>query len=370
MIRIGITGPNGFIATHLISHLHRETDHEVVTCPRTAFDSPGDLEAFVSKCDVVVHSAGVNRGEPTEVESVNAQLAEQLVEACESANVAPRIVFTSTTQRDADNPYGRGKLRAEEILSQWAVKNKSQCVTLVIPNVYGAGCRPFYNSVVATFCHQLTHAEQPKILEDRVVEFVWINDLVPQITKSALNQAVPTKLHVSGGTTLKVSELLSILEEFRDAYFEKNVVPGLGTSLRASLYSTFLSHVDLKDHRHMPPLHTDERGALCEVIKITGGGQVFFSTTKPGITRGNHYHTRKVEWFCVVKGEATIRLRRIGDDKITEFHVSGDRPEFISIPVLHTHSIENSGDSELLTMFWCNEIFDATDADTHFEKVA
>ncbi len=370
MIRIGITGPNGFIAKHLAAYLRRETEHEIVPCPREAFDSLSDLETFVSRCDVIVHSAGVNRGEPSEVEFVNAQLAEQLVEACESAKVTPRFVFTSTTQRNDDNPYGRGKRRAEEILYRWANANNTHCTTLVIPNVYGAGSQPYYNSVVATFCHQLTHNEQPSILDDRTVEFIWINDLIPQIASEILSDESSSERRVTGETTLKVSELLSLLEEFRDAYFVKNVVPELGTPIRASLYSTFLSHIDLNDHRHMPPLHTDERGALCEVIKISGGGQVFFSTTKPGVTRGNHYHTRKVEWFCVVKGEATIRLRRLGEEKITEFHVSGERPEFISIPVLHTHSIENSGDTELLTMFWCNEIFDAADADTHFEKVA
>ena len=128
--------------------------------------------------------------------------------------------------------------------------------------------------------------------------------------------------------------------------------------------------MELEDHRHRPEVKTDDRGQLMEIIKMASAGQVFFSTTKPGVIRGNHYHTRKVEWFCVLKGEAAIRLRSICGGDVREFRVSGDRPDFISIPVLHTHHIENVGDTELLTMFWCNEIFDAADPDTHYAQVA
>jgi len=169
---------------------------------------------------------------------------------------------------------------------------------------------------------------------------------------------------------MAVSRLLEMLKSFRDSYFDRDVVPDLSDRTTQHLYATFLSYLPTDKLRHCPPLHTDNRGSLVEVIKLAQGGQVFFSTTKPGIVRGNHYHTRKVEWFCVLKGEAVIRLRRLGMHEIQEFRVSGSQPEFISIPVMHTHHIENVGDEELLTMFWCNEIFDAHDADTYLEKVA
>jgi UDP-2-acetamido-2,6-beta-L-arabino-hexul-4-ose reductase len=167
-----------------------------------------------------------------------------------------------------------------------------------------------------------------------------------------------------------VSQLLSKLQAIRRAYFEEDAVPDLSDPLDARLYATFLSHVELDDHRHRPRVHADARGQLCEVLRMTGGGQIFYSTTKPGIVRGNHFHSRKVEWFCVLRGEAVIRIRPVGRDNVREFRVSGRSPEFISIPPMHTHQIENIGDDELLTMFWCNEVYQPADPDTFYEQVA
>jgi UDP-2-acetamido-2,6-beta-L-arabino-hexul-4-ose reductase len=147
-------------------------------------------------------------------------------------------------------------------------------------------------------------------------------------------------------------------------------VPDLSDPLDAALYTTFLTYIDLDHHCHRPRVHRDDRGQLFEVLRMAGGGQIFFSTTKPGVIRGNHFHTRKIEWFCVLRGEAVIRVRRVGDERVREFRVSGDSPQFISIPALHTHQIENIGDDELLTMFWCNEIFQPADPDTFYENVA
>lgn len=369
--RVGVTGPNGFVAGWVLRQLRRDPACEVITLARETWGSPSALRTWVSKCDVIIHLAGVNRGEPGEVESKNAALAERLVQACRETATTPHIVYASTKKRTEDSPYGRGKLRAEQTFAAWSEESGASVTTLVIPNVYGAGCKPFYNSVVATFCHQLAQGEQPTIVEDRTIDFIWVGDLaerIARVAKGGKPHAVIT-VQVHGSAALRISELLKILKGFRRDYFERDVVPDLTTPLLSTLYTTFLSHIDLADHVHRPKLHSDARGDLCEVVKTATGGQVFFSTTKPGVTRGNHYHTRKAEWFCVVRGKATIRLRKIDCDEVTEFHVSGEKPEFVSIPVLHTHSIENSGDNELLTLFWCNERFDPADADTHFEEV-
>ena len=148
------------------------------------------------------------------------------------------------------------------------------------------------------------------------------------------------------------------------------MVPDISDRFTANLYATYLSYLDLEEHCHRPEVHADHRGELFEIIRMAGGGQVFFSTTKPGVIRGNHFHTRKIEWFCVLKGEAVIRLRKVGESNIHEFRVSGASPQFLSIPVLHTHQIENVGKEDLLTMFWCNEIFVPEDSDTYYENVA
>jgi UDP-2-acetamido-2,6-beta-L-arabino-hexul-4-ose reductase len=170
--------------------------------------------------------------------------------------------------------------------------------------------------------------------------------------------------------SLRVSELLDKLQRFRKSRFDEGVMPDLTDRFDATLYATLESYFDLDRHAWQPAVHADDRGRLFEIVKLAGGGQVFFSTTRPGVVRGNHYHTRKIEWFCVVEGEAAIRLRRVGTDDVREFRVSGRQPHFVSIPVWYVHQIENTGEGDLLTMFWTNEIFNADDPDTYYEKVA
>ncbi|TWT77783.1 dTDP-L-rhamnose 4-epimerase [Posidoniimonas polymericola] len=368
---IAITGPSGFVAKGLQTRLRTHEGVEVRLIPRSAWDDVHRLAAKLAGCDAVLHIAGVNRGTEDEVRTGNTVMAEKLVRACEANGQTPHVVFSSTTQRDNGSPYGRAKLAAEQTLAEWSHRTGAPLSIAVLPNVYGAGCRPNYNSVVATFCAKLAAGESPQIIEDREVEFIWVGDVAERLCGLLADPPAETRVtRLEGCATLKVSELLAKLEDFRASFFERHIVPDLTSHLDATLYSTFLSYVDLDDHRHTPEVKADNRGELYEIIKLATGGQVFFSTTKPGVIRGNHYHTRKVEWFCVLKGEAVIRLRPIHGGAVKDFRVCGDRPQFISIPVLHTHHIENVGSEELLTMFWCNEVFDQADPDTFYDAVA
>jgi UDP-2-acetamido-2,6-beta-L-arabino-hexul-4-ose reductase len=369
---VGVTGPNGFIAGHLIRYLSHRAGWRVLPCPRSVFQQPGQLAEFVGQSDAVVHLAGMNRGEPEAIYATNTALADQLVAACEQTGRPLQVVFASSTQRDRDNAYGRSKLYGEEQFRLWGERHPDSSVTnLVIPNVFGPGCRPHYNSVVATFCHELAGGREPQIQVDSQVEFVAVGEVIKQIAGILEHHAKGVHtVRVPGVATLQVSALLAKLRAFRDSHTTLNTVPDLTDPFDASLYTTYLSYLDLEQHRHRPQVHSDNRGELFEIIRLAGGGQVFFSTTKPGVIRGNHFHTRKIEWFCVLKGEAAIRLRRVGEQTVHEFRVSGSAPQFISIPALHTHQIENVGDEELLTMFWCNEIFVPEDADTYYEQVA
>ncbi|QDU87398.1 dTDP-L-rhamnose 4-epimerase [Pirellulimonas nuda] len=368
---IGITGPSGFIARHLIERLGREADVTIALCPRDAWDNPLALQFFAARCDAIVHLAGMNRGDDAEIERVNLHLAERLVEALARTDSTPHVLYASTTLRESPTAYGRSKRAAEERFRAWSESTGAPLSVLVTPNVYGAGCKPFYNSVVATFCHQLARGEEPRVIDNREVSLLWVGDLVDHVKKTIYDPPTGVQtIDVPGGAPLCVSDLLTMLRDFRECYFERQVVPDLSEPLRAKLYATFLGYVELEDHRHRPPVRADHRGELFEIIKLAAGGQVFFSTTKPGVIRGDHYHTRKVEWFCVLRGDAVIRLRRVGEGTVREFRVSGAQPEFISIPVMHTHHIENTGSEELLTMFWTSEIFDAQDPDTHYQKVA
>lgn len=375
---IGITGANGFIAEHLRVQLGAAGFH-IKTAGRSEFADPRQLQAFVTGCDAIVHLAGVNRAEESKIFDANVAITQTLIDALISSRSTPHVLFSSSTQRAAENPYGLAKQECERRLEAWGRDCGAAVTSLIIPNVYGPGCRPFYNSVVATFCHQLARGESVQITTDRKVSFVWVNDLVKLVLKELrrrfesggqLSNSCIRMEQVPPTAELTVSELLSLLQEFRTAFFQTGIVPCLREPLRASLYATFLYYVSLDQHQHVPQVHSDDRGHLFEVIKIRDGGQVFFSSTRPGVIRGNHYHTRKVEWFCVLKGEALIRIRRIGTSQVHEFRVNGNHPRFISIPVMHSHSLQNIGNEELLTMFWCNEIFDPQDADTIYEQVA
>ncbi|MDZ4657456.1 MAG: NAD-dependent epimerase/dehydratase family protein [Bythopirellula sp.] len=369
---IGITGPHGFVAGHLARTLSVRQDIKVLPCPRAAFDDESELAKFVALCDVIVHLAGLNRGDDAQVYITNVALANKLIAAADKVMHPLHIVFASSTQRDRDNSYGRSKKYGEMQFAAWARRGMDrQATNLIIPNVFGPGCRPFYNSVVATFCHQIARGHEPRIEVDNEVEFIWVNDLVKRICEQIDNHSEgPQEVRLFGTAKLRVSELLAKLRNFRESHVAHDMVPDISEPLDAALYATYLSHLDLEQHVHRPQVHRDERGSLFEIIRMAGGGQVFFSTTKPGVIRGNHFHTRKIEWFCVLKGEAAIRLRKVDDTEVHEFRVSGEAPQFVSIPVLHTHQIENVGQDELLTMFWCNEIFVPEDADTYFEKVA
>ncbi|MEM9351992.1 MAG: NAD-dependent epimerase/dehydratase family protein [Planctomycetota bacterium] len=368
---VGVTGSGGFVGSHLVRRLRSLDGVDVRECPREAWADDSALADWVAGCDAVVHLAGMNRGEDGEIERVNRGLIDLLLDAASAAGDPPRVVFASSTQSERDNPYGRSKAYGERRVAEWAASASGrESASLVIPNVYGPGCKPFYNSVVATFCHQVAVGESPTVVQDSRIEFVWVNQLVEQISKAALGRDLSGgSVRVSGTAELSVTELLAKIEGFRDSD-ASDVVPDLNDALDASLYATYRYYLPPEAHAIRPTVHADDRGKLFEVIRLAGGGQVFYSTTKPGVVRGNHYHTRKIEWFCVLRGEAAIRMRRVDDDSVHEFRISGEKPEFVSIPVLHTHQIENVGDDELLTMFWCNEIFEAEDPDTFYEQVA
>lgn len=368
--RIGITGIHGFLGSHLRERLLCEEEIDVLAFEDWYFEQGERLKSFAEKCDVLVHLAAMNRGDQEQLYNVNVGLVETLVDALQQTHSCLHVIFASSTQCTLDNPYGRSKKEGARLLSQWARSNNAPLSILIIPNIFGDQGKPFYNSVVATFCHQLTHGLQPEIHEDKKLGLIYINELVEEIYKTIENppEAIDSR-EIPPTTSIMVSEILARLNRFREAYYDKHMVPSLEAGFEQSLYNTFLTYMEDSDYEQFPVLHTDDRGSLFEVVKQEDGGQVFFSTTKPGITRGNHYHTRKMEKFCVVKGEAVIRLRRIGTGKVIEYHVCGSKPASIEMPIFYTHSIENVGTEELLTLFWTNELFDRDDPDTIYESV-
>jgi UDP-2-acetamido-2,6-beta-L-arabino-hexul-4-ose reductase len=368
--KIGITGIDGFLGSHLKDRLLREENVEVLAFDDSYFEEFEKLKSFAQKCDVLVHLAAMNRGDQEQLYNVNVGLVGKLVDALQQTHSCPHVIFSSSTQCRLDNPYGLSKKEGARLLSQWAQENNAPLSILMIPNIFGDRGKPFYNSVVATFCYQLTHDLQPEIHTDKEFGLIYINELVEEICKAI---EPPPKAVASLGIPptkfIMVSDILAMLNRFKEAYYSKRMVPNLEAGFEQHLYNTFLTYMEDSDYEQFPVLHSDDRGDLFEVVKQEDGGQVFFSTTKPGITRGNHYHTRKMEKFCVVKGNAVIRLRRIGTDEVIEYSVSGSKPASIEMPIFYTHSIENVGTKELLTLFWTNELFDKNDPDTFYESV-
>lgn len=371
-IKIGITGQEGFVGQHLYNTIGLFPDEfERVPYHIDFFKNEEKLEAFVRQCDVIVHLAAMNRhNDPEVLYQTNIGLVKRLIAALDKTGSKAHILFSSSSQEERDNLYGKSKKEGRELLANWALSSGGIFTGLVIPNVFGPFGHPYYNSFIATFSHQLTHSEQPKIDIDGEVKLIYVNELV-QVILTEIRSKLGNPLFVIPHTSVnKVSEILALLERYKEQYFISGIVPELKTSFELNLFNTFRCYIDIKSHNPVKFVkHTDPRGAFVEIIRLNVGGQVSFSTTVPGITRGNHYHTRKIERFAVIKGKALIQLRKVGTDEVLDFYLDGDEPAYVDMPIWYTHNIKNIGDEELYTNFWINEFYDANDPDTYFEEV-
>ncbi|MCB2219443.1 MAG: NAD-dependent epimerase/dehydratase family protein [Bacteroidetes bacterium] len=372
MIKVGITGQAGFMGTHLFNYLGLFKEFRHIPFEDYFFDDEQALMDFVGQCDVIVHLAAMNRhGDPQVIYDMNLELVRSLIRACEETGSAPHILFSSSTQEKKDNPYGKSKREGRELLEAWAKRSGARFAGMVIPNVFGPFGHPYYNSVVATFCHQLTHGETPHIDVDGHLKLIYINELVEEFKNRILNPGTDRviRYEVPPRHEAHVSEIRSILEEFKDSYFEKGNIPDINTPFRLALFNTFRCYMPINRFPFPYKLNTDDRGMFVELIRAGTSGQSSYSTTVPGITRGNHFHTRKVERFAVIKGKARIQLRKTGTDQVITYDLDGESPSFVDMPIWYTHNITNVGDEELLTMFWINEPYNPADPDTYFEEV-
>lgn len=373
MIRLGITGQAGFIGTHLYNLAGTRADAFVrVPFEDAFFEDETRLRAFVRSCDAIVHLAAVNRHpDPQVLYETNIALVDKLIRAMEAEGVTPHLLFASSTQEVRDNLYGASKRAGRALFDAWARRSGAKFTGCIIPNVFGPYGRPGYNSVVATFCHQLTHNEMPKIEVDGELRLIYVDDLCQTFLKLIEDGKAALELPIAYTGTRKVSELLATFKRYTRDYFVKGVIPALPTPLDLQLFNTYRGYISQANFFPFPlEAHTDARGSFVEVARITcTGGQFSFSTTRPGITRGNHYHTRKVERFAVIQGKARIELRRIGTQEKLVFDLDGARPSFVDMPVWYTHNITNIGEGELITLFWINEPYNPQDPDTFFEEV-
>lgn len=382
-MKILVTGANGFVGKNLVSTLKnikegkdRTRNIDIEDIYTYDIDNTvEDLKEYTKECDFVFHLAGVNR--PKNIEEFyegNTDFTELLCASLEAHNNKCPILISSSIQAKKSNDYGKSKKEGEQILIRYAINNDSKVYIYRLANLFGKWCRPNYNSVVATWCYNIAHDLDIQINNPNAkIELCYIDDVIdeflnaleghPTISIGEYNKVHPTY-------EIALEELSKIIYSFRDSR-ESLFLPDLKeNSLEKKLYSTYLSYLPENKFNYPLQMNVDERGSFTEFLKTEDFGQVSINVSKPGITKGQHWHHSKNEKFLVVSGKGLIQFRNINDDKIIEYYVSGEKLEVVDIPTGYTHNIINLSETEdLVTVMWANEIFDPDHPDTYFEKV-
>jgi len=365
---IGVTGQNGFIGYHLTQTLMlRPNEFQIIEFKREYFLEEEKMDFFVKKCDVIVHLAGLNRHTDTQIIfDTNIKLVELLVNSLKRTQSRAHILMTSSTQEGNVTYYGESKQVGRQKLAEWAKDTKAVFTGLIVPNVFGPFCQPFYNSVVATFCHQIAQDQVPIIKNDAKLKLIYVSDLISLIIESIIKKIDDSERLVLPTAEVNVSIIYKLIMYFKKIYQVDGVFPELNNDFELKLFNTYRCYMNL-EHQFPKPLkkHIDARGYFVEIARCGLSGQTSFSTTEKGITRGNHFHTRKIERFVVIQGKACIRLRRIGTTKVYEYFLDGESPSYVDIPIWHAHNITNIGCEQLYTVFWINEPYKSDDPDTY-----
>lgn len=369
MAVLAITGAGGLLGFHLRAFLHarhRNQYDRIVLVGRDDFDNEARLGELLWDCDCIVHLAALIAGPADDILSRNRTISEVLTKALDVHKKPRHLVFASSTHIDRDTPYGQSKRNADAHFSAFCNARGYLYTPIVFPNIFGEGGLAFYNSVVSTFCSQLVRGRKPEVRQDAMLSLMHAQRAAQCIADILLNKKAGTQ--TPKGEAITVSGLLSKLEAL-DRDRRDFIIPDLRSPLDLDLYNTLRSYIDASDLPQRLKVRSDDRGSLFESLRTKHGGQVFISTTRPDITRGNHFHLHKLERFCVISGEANIRIRKLFSNMTNAYHVSGEYPCVLDIPTLHTHSIINLSNVDLITMFWAHEIFDPGNPDTYPEPV-
>ncbi len=369
-MRTLVTGAKGFVGKNLCAALKWLDDIELYEYDID--NTPEELAGWLQKAQVIVHLAGVNRPQsPDEYQTGNTGLTEDICRLLIKHACAPKILLSSSIQVELNNPYGDSKRGAEEALRHYCEETGAEGVVYRFKNLYGKLCRPNYNSVTATFCYNIAHGLPVQISDPaKEIDLTYIDDVVETIISEikaseqpGFRFADPLPSH-----SISLGELAAKIQFFRDSR-STLLLPDFGDEFTKRLYSTYLSYLEENDFSYQLDVKSDDRGCLAEFVKSPGFGQIFVSRTNPGVTRGNHFHHTKTEKFMVVEGKGIIRFRKINSDQVLEYSVSGEQFIVVDIPPGYTHSIENVGDTEMVTLFWACEMFDPDRPETYFEKV-
>lgn len=369
-MKILITGAKGFIGKNLIAELKNRK--YTVVYEYDMDTAPSLLDMYCKEADFVFHLAGVNRPQKqSEFMEGNFGFTLTLLDTLKRNNNTCPIMISSSIQAELDNPYGKSKKAGEDSIFDYSKDTGAKVLIYRFPNVFGKWCRPNYNSVVATFCHNIAH-DMPITVNDRsvVMNLVYIDDVVEELINALKGKenrngdfCVVQMVH-----TITLGEIVDLIYSFKKSREERSI-PNMADEFTKKLYSTYLSYLPENQFSYALKMNVDDRGSFTEFVKTYDKGQISVNISKPGITKGNHWHHTKNEKFLVVSGKGVIRFRKIDSDEVLEYFVSGDKMEVVDIPTGYTHNIENLGETDMVTIMWANEPFDSEKPDTYFLEV-
>lgn len=379
MKQVLVTGSAGFIGSHMVNALST-LEGEVAIHTFDIENTEEELRNALHEADIIFHLAGVNnyKNLPA-LEAGNVVLTRTICDCLRELNRTTPIVFSSTIQVDLDNPYGKSKKATEEVLENYHDQTGADVAVFRLANAFGKWSRPYYNTVVATFCHRIARSEEPEINDPASeLNLVYIDDIMKAFLAELSRERTEKKYRIEEVEPvypITVGKLADTLKSFRESR-EDLVLPDMNDRFTRCLYATYLSFLDKNDFSYELSQNKDERGVLAEFIKSPHFGQIFVSRTKPncnpdepGITRGDHYHHTKIEKFLVLEGRGIIRFRQINSSEIIPYEVDGRDFKVLDIPPGYTHSIENTGKTEMIVLFWASEIYDPENTDSIHLKV-
>ncbi len=364
-MKVLVTGSNGFVGRNLISNLSLNKEIEIYKYDRDS--TPEELEEYTKNCEFVFHLAGVNRPEdPKEFMEGNFGFTSTLLDSLKKHKNKCPIMISSSIQAALDNDYGKSKKAGEDLIFEYGKKNKVKTFVYRFPNLFGKWCRPNYNSVIATWCYNVSHNEEIQVNDEtKELTLAYIDDVCNELIKCLDNKETKEGNYciVPITYTKTLGEIANLIKSFKQN--DRGImVPSTGDVFTKDLYATYISYVPLEELVVDLDEHRDNRGVFCELVRTKEAGQVSVSTTNPNIVRGCHYHNTKMERFIVIKGKARIEFEHVIDHNKYEFIVSGDKLQYVTIPVGYQHSINNIGDDELVLILWANELFDPDIPDT------
>lgn len=389
-MNILVTGAKGFIGRNLIETLHNIRDGKDksfgIDTDITVFEydvdtDPALLDLYCKNADFVYNLAGVNRPQdPKEFMEGNFGFASILLDTLKKYNNACPIMISSSIQAALNNPYGESKKAGEDLMFSYAKETGARVYVYRFPNVFGKWCRPNYNSAVATFCNNIAHDLPIKVNDPSVnMTLVYIDDVVAELIaalKGSANRNEQGYCSVPVEHKITLGEIVELIYSFKESRETKDVPDMTEGSFAKKLYATYLSYLPEEAFSYPLKMNVDERGSFTEILRTKDRGQFSVNISKPGITKGEHWHHTKNEKFVVVSGKALIQFRKVGTDPQTgnsypviDYHVSGNKIEVVDIPTGYTHNIINEGDTDLVTFMWCNECFNPEKPDTYFLKV-